>query len=196
MNPPYGASHGNNNIHPAACRSARAVLETPPECLYRYPPSVRSARTSPGWNSKHFRNNPNYHSPRQGGESVTSSGASPRCFVESDGDDQSTATPEGRNMISEEELSEEILSQIPTDAYGRKLSAGSMRHATGECKPCVFYNNEKKGDCQNGVRCLFCHFDHPKRKKQPRPSKRQRVLQREKKVHNRFTEGYSARWSM
>eukprot|EP00922_Rhytidocystis_sp_ex-Travisia-forbesii_P023130 GHVS01033969.1.p1 GENE.GHVS01033969.1~~GHVS01033969.1.p1 ORF type:complete len:252 (+),score=55.14 GHVS01033969.1:251-1006(+) len=41
-----------------------------------------------------------------------------------------------------------------------------------ECKPCVFFRNPAKG-CKNGVRCLFCHFTHPL-KKRMRWSKKKR----------------------
>lgn len=41
-------------------------------------------------------------------------------------------------------------------------SIGSIGHDCGNCKRCCFF---PKGRCENGHSCLFCHFDHPKRRR-------------------------------
>ena len=38
---------------------------------------------------------------------------------------------------------EAILAQIPHDEDGNQLSVGSIAHADGTCKPCVFANSDK-----------------------------------------------------
>jgi hypothetical protein len=40
-------------------------------------------------------------------------------------------------------------------------SAGSARHAFGECRRCNFF---AKGRCRNGYDCIFCHLPHERRK--------------------------------
>jgi len=59
------------------------------------------------------------------------------------------------------------LHNVPRDMYGCLTSIGSIGHAQGLCKPCVFAHHASKV-CMNGFACDFCHFDHaPKRRKQP-----------------------------
>jgi len=56
-------------------------------------------------------------------------------------------------------------SAIPHDAQGRPTSIGSLGHAQGLCKPCVFAHHASKS-CLNGIACSFCHFEHaPKQKR-------------------------------
>ena len=52
-------------------------------------------------------------------------------------------------------------------------SIGSGGHATGECKPCVFFH--KKG-CATGRTCLFCHLCQPGEKQRRKQEKSQRRL--------------------
>merc|ERR1712176_473035 len=53
-------------------------------------------------------------------------------------------------------------------------SLGSIKHDTGDCKPCLFYNSKNsKTGCQNGIMCHFCHLSH-NRKNKPRPCKGKR----------------------
>jgi hypothetical protein len=54
---------------------------------------------------------------------------------------------------------------VPRDAHGMPTSIGSIGHAQGMCKPCVFAHHASKV-CLNGVACPFCHFEHaPKQKR-------------------------------
>lgn len=53
---------------------------------------------------------------------------------------------------------------VPRDAQGIPTSIGSMGHAQGVCKPCVFAHHSQKA-CANGVACPFCHFEHPPKQK-------------------------------
>ncbi|CEL91636.1 unnamed protein product [Vitrella brassicaformis CCMP3155] len=65
---------------------------------------------------------------------------------------------------------------VPRGPDGELLSIGSLFHNEGACRPCVFVTNQRKGGCQNGIHCAFCHYPHSPRRKPPRPSKRQRAL--------------------
>lgn len=78
-----------------------------------------------------------------------------------------------KNALSEDELTDEILSQIPKSPEGELLSYGSIKHESATCKPCVFFRHPRKG-CHNGVRCLFCHFPHEP-KKRVRVSRKRRA---------------------
>lgn len=65
----------------------------------------------------------------------------------------------------ESNLSEdELLRLVPRDTNGALLSIGSTGHEEGTCKPCVFAYNENK-PCGNGLRCSFCHYLHPPKKR-------------------------------
>eukprot|EP00918_Siedleckia_nematoides_P077876 GHVU01170318.1.p3 GENE.GHVU01170318.1~~GHVU01170318.1.p3 ORF type:complete len:301 (-),score=41.98 GHVU01170318.1:400-1302(-) len=44
------------------------------------------------------------------------------------------------------------------------MSVGSIQHQKQRCKPCVFYHNRDR-KCINGIYCLFCHYEHPIRKR-------------------------------
>lgn len=66
-----------------------------------------------------------------------------------------------------------ILSEIPRDEFGSLTSAGSLLHATQECRPCVYWFRDS---CTKGVGCLHCHFRHAgQRNKRIRPSKATRL---------------------
>ncbi|KAF4742358.1 hypothetical protein FOZ63_015756 [Perkinsus olseni] len=83
----------------------------------------------------------------------------------------------GPTHINMKDLSEEdrnrLLSLIPRDPQtGKLLSAGSIVHELGTCRPCVFANNSER-PCVYGVECLFCHFHHDIRKRS-RMSRKQR----------------------
>mmetsp|Transcript_22405 Transcript_22405/g.76773 ORF Transcript_22405/g.76773 Transcript_22405/m.76773 type:complete len:261 (-) Transcript_22405:146-928(-) len=47
---------------------------------------------------------------------------------------------------------------IPLDENGELTSVGSMKHAEGKCKPCLY--NYNGTPCAAGVSCRFCHFPH------------------------------------
>lgn len=68
----------------------------------------------------------------------------------------------GAGLLDESEL--ELLKKLPRDEMGNPLSLGSVGHEEGSCKPCVFAHNEAK-PCQNGIRCGFCHYSHPPKKR-------------------------------
>lgn len=76
----------------------------------------------------------------------------------------------GAEVHSEAEL-EELLACVPLDEQGNPTSVGSISHATGKCKRCLFVST--KVGCVNGVLCPFCHFPHS-RKKPMRPNKEKR----------------------
>lgn len=62
-------------------------------------------------------------------------------------------------MVAEEEPLESVLARVPLDEAGRPTSLGSELHAVNECRPCAFLGSDQR-PCQNGVRCMFCHFPH------------------------------------
>jgi len=49
-------------------------------------------------------------------------------------------------------------------------SKGSAKHGTGDCKPCGFFHNEKKG-CIEKENCRFCHLCGPQERKRRRAQK-------------------------
>lgn len=49
------------------------------------------------------------------------------------------------------------------------LSKGSEGHFEGNCKRCCFF---PKGRCSNGADCQFCHFDHEKRTRTNKKTKK------------------------
>lgn len=53
-------------------------------------------------------------------------------------------------------------------------SRGSALHACGECKPCGFLYNDKKG-CTEGHNCRFCHLCGPDERKKRREAKAKRM---------------------
>jgi len=84
----------------------------------------------------------------------------------------SPRTPESN--LSEDEL----LRLVPRDANGALLSIGSVGHEEGTCKPCVFAFNENK-PCGNGLRCSFCHYQHPPKKRVRLCKKKRMELKRQ-----------------
>eukprot|EP00747_Dinoflagellata_sp_TGD_P217849 gnl/TRDRNA2_/TRDRNA2_90194_c0_seq3.p1 gnl/TRDRNA2_/TRDRNA2_90194_c0~~gnl/TRDRNA2_/TRDRNA2_90194_c0_seq3.p1 ORF type:complete len:152 (-),score=31.79 gnl/TRDRNA2_/TRDRNA2_90194_c0_seq3:113-568(-) len=64
--------------------------------------------------------------------------------------------------LSEEEL-KALNERVPKDEDGRLTSLGSMQHASGGCRPCVFFSS--KVGCANAQTCNFCHFKHLQVKK-------------------------------
>lgn len=86
-------------------------------------------------------------------------------FGGKDGNKRST----GPTHINMSELTVEnrdrLLSLIPRDPQtGTVLSAGSIVHELGTCRPCVFAGNAER-PCVYGMECLFCHFHHDIRKR-------------------------------
>mmetsp|Transcript_28666 Transcript_28666/g.89123 ORF Transcript_28666/g.89123 Transcript_28666/m.89123 type:complete len:387 (-) Transcript_28666:59-1219(-) len=77
------------------------------------------------------------------------------------------------------------ISQVPRDANGELTSKGSIGHANGTCKVCIFASSTI--GCTNGVNCSFCHLPHKpgKRKTKLRPCKGKR--ERYRKLLTRLT---------
>jgi len=67
---------------------------------------------------------------------------------------------------------------VPQDKEGNPTSVGSIGHAIGSCKGCIFVNT--KSGCGNGVSCGFCHFPHQRRRNKVRHCKGKR--QRHEKI--------------
>merc|ERR1719181_367169 len=56
---------------------------------------------------------------------------------------------------------------VPPDAKGLPVSLpslGSVNHAKGSCKACLFAFHAVKA-CANGASCSFCHFEHPPKRR-------------------------------
>jgi len=65
-----------------------------------------------------------------------------------------------------------MLQRIPVDHEGRLTSVGTLKHADGQCKPCLFWF---EGKCKRSVLCSYCHVVHRgQTRKRIRPSKRYR----------------------
>lgn len=79
------------------------------------------------------------------------------------------ASPGGTAVAADEEL----LRRVPLDAQGLPTSVGSLEHADGTCKPCLFAHHASKA-CANGLSCPFCHFEHP-------PKRRVKSIYRQKR---------------
>lgn len=69
------------------------------------------------------------------------------------------------NFALYEHLSNENLEKLlPRRPDGTCTSIGAMLHASEKCAACSFFHYSMKG-CNNGMRCKFCHGDHPKRQR-------------------------------
>lgn len=77
---------------------------------------------------------------------------------------------------------ENFLEKVPRDTEGKLLSIGSLSHAEGTCKPCVFAYNESR-PCENGVHCGFCHYLHPPKKRVRLCKKKRLELKRLQEEH-------------
>lgn len=77
------------------------------------------------------------------------------------------------NFIRYEHLSDEELQKIlPRKADGTASSIGAMLHSSETCSACSFFHYSMKG-CHVGIRCKYCHAEHPKKeKKRARRKKR------------------------
>jgi len=66
------------------------------------------------------------------------------------------------------------LSRVPLNASGEPSSTGSVGHANGVCKVCIYFAGPD--GCSSGVACSFCHLPHKpgKRKSKLRPCKGKR----------------------
>lgn len=73
-------------------------------------------------------------------------------------------TPSSAEDSVDSQDEEELLRLVPRNESGNAMSLGSIAHEEGTCKPCVFAHNESK-PCANGIRCPFCHFPHPPKKR-------------------------------
>eukprot|EP00443_Scrippsiella_acuminata_P063934 CAMPEP_0115427618 /NCGR_PEP_ID=MMETSP0271-20121206/29546_1 /TAXON_ID=71861 /ORGANISM="Scrippsiella trochoidea, Strain CCMP3099" /LENGTH=449 /DNA_ID=CAMNT_0002852669 /DNA_START=57 /DNA_END=1407 /DNA_ORIENTATION=+ len=52
-------------------------------------------------------------------------------------------------------------------------SLGSAGHASGACKRCCFFS---RGKCANGYECMFCHYEHDKRKRRTKRAGRKKAV--------------------
>mmetsp|Transcript_29950 Transcript_29950/g.81176 ORF Transcript_29950/g.81176 Transcript_29950/m.81176 type:complete len:258 (-) Transcript_29950:280-1053(-) len=102
--------------------------------------------------------------------SVTSAASSQVVNLEVTSPTSSQDTPAGKSLIealvegSRELTDEDLLSWVPHTASGMPTSIGSLEHADGTCKPCLFAHHASKA-CANGLACLFCHFEHPPKRR-------------------------------
>jgi len=87
---------------------------------------------------------------------------------------------DGIELLLQEEGMESLLQRVPRDEEGELTSVGSILHARGTCKPCVFAHSERKA-CKSGASCTFCHFEHA-------PKRRLRVCKKKREELKRFTE--------
>lgn len=76
--------------------------------------------------------------------------------------------PQSQTTAAPPELSALLWRNVPRDEHGALTSIGSIGHAEGACKPCLFAHHPSKV-CVNGAACKFCHFEHP-------PKRRLRML--------------------
>jgi hypothetical protein len=83
---------------------------------------------------------------------------------EQEEEDSAASGENGIEALLEREGMEALKKQVPKDENGNVCSVGSIPHASGACKPCVFANSERKV-CQNGLECLFCHLPHAPKKR-------------------------------
>jgi len=67
-------------------------------------------------------------------------------------EDDSEGHDEFAHLHCRVELTADLLAMIPLGANGELSSAGSIAHASGTCKPCVFCFNEKKADAEMELR--------------------------------------------
>jgi len=67
---------------------------------------------------------------------------------------------------------DKLRGHVPQDTEGNPTSIGSVGHAAGSCKACIWVTS--KSGCNNGVSCRFCHFPHKLRRSKVRPCKGQR----------------------
>jgi len=67
-------------------------------------------------------------------------------------------------------------------------SKGSVGHASGTCKRCCFF---PRGRCMSGQDCMFCHFDHEKRK---RKSKSKRSSLGSSTLNSNDSTGEDVQW--
>lgn len=58
----------------------------------------------------------------------------------------------------------------------RLATEGSSLHASGQCKPCYFFQAGK--GCTNGSSCRFCHYHTGTRRKRPGRRERAKMAQR------------------
>jgi hypothetical protein len=73
-------------------------------------------------------------------------------------------SPSSIEALLETETVEDLIQRVPQAKDGTLMTIGSIPHDDGACKPCVFANSDRKV-CQNGVKCTFCHFPHPPKRR-------------------------------
>jgi len=103
---------------------------------------------------------------RSSGSDAASRKPNTASAADDDGEEEELATSSENSIeaLLEREGMQALLKQVPKDEHGNLCSVGSIPHATGACKPCVFAHSERKS-CQNGVECLFCHLPHAPKKR-------------------------------
>lgn len=104
------------------------------------------------------------------------------------------------NAFSSEQQLEKNSSSVPnsprdgngispeTPDVGSLPSKGSAGHAAGTCKRCCFF---PRGRCMSGQDCMFCHFDHEKRK---RKSKSKRSSLGSSTLNSNDSTGEDVQW--
>lgn len=102
---------------------------------------------------------------------LDSSSEQPGFCSESEGSSCFSQVNQVQPAIGPEEL-EALVRKVPRDDKGSLTSIGSLGHVEGNCKPCVFAHHAQR-PCANGVRCQFCHFPHP-------PKRRLRLCKRKR----------------
>jgi len=87
------------------------------------------------------------------------------------------------NLSKYEGLSDQELERtLPKKVDGGVTSIGAMLHASETCQACSFFHYSMKG-CHSGIRCKFCHAEHPKKeKKRNRQRKRPGGVAKEESV--------------
>ncbi|CAK9068470.1 unnamed protein product [Durusdinium trenchii] len=70
----------------------------------------------------------------------------------------------------------ELAAVVPLNEKGERTSIGALKHPD-HCSRCIFWF---RNVCEKGIRCEFCHFQHPGQvAKKIRPSKSFRMKQKE-----------------
>lgn len=89
------------------------------------------------------------------------------------GDDSTDADTENCSSDADSnhrfEVSNQPGSPAGSSASAKLPSLGSAGHFEGTCKRCCFF---PKGRCSNGAECQFCHFDHEKRTRTNKKTKK------------------------
>mmetsp|Transcript_38865 Transcript_38865/g.61415 ORF Transcript_38865/g.61415 Transcript_38865/m.61415 type:complete len:425 (-) Transcript_38865:135-1409(-) len=84
-----------------------------------------------------------------------------------DDDDSGSDAPLDRGQILKENAKQyshmddaTLIALLPKRPDGSASSIGSMLHAEGKSTRCVAFDSPE--GCATGIRCIFCHLDHPR----------------------------------